>query len=330
VNVKPFPKIVVRTPNWIGDHVMAQPFYQALRQAYPDSEIHFLCSESLRGFDDGDLCTYKKVVLSSAKKWGPEFKNLARELQTQNYDLAISLTASFSSSILFWLARIPVRIGFSQSGSGLFLSDSLKWKGIHSKKHKAELFLELLNFMTGKKWPLKVPTSHSFSPSKKQIVVAPGASISLRVWPYFEDLLKSLSSDYPEYEILVVGAKSESHWHEKLKKLTLPRVRDRIETTSLPELTELCRESALVIANDSGTGHLAGALARTPTLVIFGPGDPHYIKPLGPQVTCETPKGVPCHPCEKPYCHEKYGYQACLRSLSLAQIQSTLLTLIPR
>lgn len=309
---------------------MARPFYFALKKAYPLSEIHFLCSESLANFDDSFFCFKKKVLNSKAKRLGQEFFQLAREIKGENYDLAISLGPSFSNSLLLFFSLVPIRVGFSQSGSGMFLTDSLKWKGMASCKHKSEIYLELLNFMTGKSWCAELPETSNSQAIRKRIVVAPGASISLRVWPYFKMLLQSLSENYPEHEIWVVGAKAESYWHEVISQLKLKNVQDWIEKTTLPEIVAVCANSQLVIANDSGVAHLAGTLAEAPTLVLFGPGNPDYIRPLGPHVYCETPKVLPCHPCEKSYCHEKYGYQACLKSISLEKVLAQVFHLIPR
>ncbi len=322
-------KILVRTPNWIGDHVMAQPFYESLNRAYPDSEIHLLCSEALQSFKEDNFCKKKIVLIKNAKNVGREFFTLAKKLKKEKYDIAISLTSSFSSSLLLSVARIPIRLGFSQSGSGLFLTDSLKWKGIDSGKHKTEIYLELLDFMTGSHWKFK-SYEETFVTAKKRIILAPGASISLRVWPYFQELLGKLSQEYPEYEIGVVGSKQESQWHSIIESLNLRNVKNWVEKTTLPELIELCRESSLVIANDSGVAHLSGTMAQAPTLVLLGPGCSNYIRPLGRRVFCEIPVGVPCHPCEKPYCHEKYGYQACLKSISLDRVLSKVFGLVPK
>jgi len=298
---------------------MAHPFYEALKLAYPYSVIHFLCSENLKDFPDSNLCSEKLVLTTESKRVGSAFHKLVKQIKAEKYDLSVMLTSSFSSSLLLLSAQIPLRIGFSQSGSGIFLTDSLKWFGLRSGKHKSAIYLELLEFMTGKSWQ----TEHSEEPHKsveKRIVVAPGASISLRVWPFFFELLRNLSESYPDHEIAVVGARGEQYWHGLLESFKSKNVRDYVEKTSLSELIDLCRGSALVIANDSGVGHLAGTMARVPTLVLFGPGSPQYIKPLGPKVVCQIPQGVPCHPCEKPKCHEKYGYQACLKSISLESV----------
>ena len=74
-------------------------------------------------------------------------RKLDKQLKNEKYDLAISLSASVSSSLLLFFARIPNRIGFAESGSQIFWTDSLKWKGRNSGMHKSALYLELLNYL---------------------------------------------------------------------------------------------------------------------------------------------------------------------------------------
>ena len=308
---------------------MARPFYRALKKAYPHHSIHFLASEALSTFEDSDFCVKKRVLKQEAKRGGRRFFELASDLASEKYEFAVSLTSSLSSSALLYAARIPIRVGFSQGGSQIFWTDSLSWKGIKSGKHKTELYLELINFLTGKTWTLELDIDQKDSQPSKLILVAPGASIGLRVWPYFKTLVRALSSQYPDYEIRWVGGKSEAHWHQEIQEEGLRNVRDGIEKTTLSQLIEWCRRSALVIANDSGIAHLAGTLACVPTLVLFGPGDPNYIRPLGPNVLKQTPFDVPCHPCEKAYCHKKYGYQVCLRHISIQDVLMSVREVIP-
>jgi ADP-heptose:LPS heptosyltransferase len=308
---------------------MARPFYRALKKAYPHHSIHFLVSEALSTFDDSDFCVKKGVLNKEAKRVGRRFFELASQLASEKYEFAVSLSSSLSSSALLCAAQIPIRVGFSQGGSQIFWTDSLKWRGIKSGKHKSELYLELINFLTSKTWSLDLAAEAEPSHSSKLILVAPGASIGLRVWPHFKALVRDLSSQYPDYEIRWVGGKSEAHWHQEIQEEGLKNVIDGIEKTTLSQLIEWCRRSSLVIANDSGVAHLAGTVARVPTLVLFGPGDPNYIRPLGPKIIKQTPSDVPCHPCEKAYCHKKYGYQICLRQISLQEVLSSVRRVIP-
>ena len=58
--------------------------------------------------------------------------------------------------------------------------------------------------------------------------------------------------------------------------------------TDLDELAAILRGARLVIACDSGPGHLAAQLG-VPTLTLFGPGDPDRWAPVGPRVRAIAP-----------------------------------------
>lgn len=300
-------RIIVRAPNWIGDQVMAMEFYQSLRAHYPKAHITWLLKESLQSLSTYGLADEVLLLPQTAKA-----------LALKKFDLAISLPATLRATVLFFSARIPNRVGFSQDGNELFLTAHKKWEGRKTKKHKADLYLELFEFISSHK-PTKRLRPTSSQERQKKIVIAPGASIRLREWPYYEALTDKILEAYPEYSLSFVGASESEAWHEILKNKK--RVTDLIGKTSLEELRKECESAALVIANDSGTAHIAATLAEAKTLVLFGPGDPNYIAPRG-EVYPVRLEGLPCSPCEKPYCQAPYGYQACLRNLKVETVFS--------
>jgi heptosyltransferase-2 len=84
--------------------------------------------------------------------------------------------------------------------------------------------------------------------------------------------------------------------------------------TTLSELAELIRRSAISITNDSGPMHLAAALNR-PVVSIFGPTDPIWIGPYH-RANAVLRADLACSPCylrKLKHCH--HGH-ACMRSVS--------------
>lgn len=315
-------RVLVRTPNWIGDHVMARQFYRGLRLCYPFAHMTFLSTEPVFGMEDADLCDEKILLPKEAKHFGKAMLCLSREIKNGSFDLALSLPATLNSALLFFLSSIPHRVGFLKDGNQVFLTAGLQWKGRAANVHKSLQYLSLLEYLRGAPFFLAPETLPS-SVRESLVVVAPGASIPLREWPYYEQLLQELSLRCKRHRIVVVGSHAERGWHERLQKLQLPGVEDWIEKTSLAELVALLKKAEIVVANDSGVAHLSATLAGTPTLVLFGPGDPHYIAPSG-DTTCLR-ISLPCSPCEKPYCRAVYGYQTCLKNLELQHVlQETL------
>lgn len=310
--------IVVRSPNWIGDQVMALPFYQGLRATYSKDSITLLCSENVAGLEYPGLFDEKEILPRSSRKSLRGMLSLARTLADRKFDLGLSLPSSFSSALLFFTAGIPNRVGFDD-GTNLFLyTSSLRWKGARSKSHKTRLYLELLEFLTGQPKSLLLASS-SKTEQSNSIIVAPGAAIALREWPYFQELLIAIRSEYPSHRILVVGSDRESKWHGFLRRMGL-NIEDCVGRTNLEELRKLCESACLVIANDSGLAHVAATLAHAPTLVLFGPGDPSYVSPLAERVIPLRVGNLPCSPCERAKCSAPYGYQRCLKSLSLETV----------
>ncbi len=311
-------KILVLTPNWIGDHVLARGLYVNLRSYYQDAEITFLSPESVSGMDDAGLCDRKISLPKNASRMSISQYQFAKILKAEKYDLGISLRATLGSASLLFFAAIPNRVGFYNDGNQLFLTAGINWLGHESKKHKSELYLSLFEYLTNSQGA-RTKISSSTAQRENLIIIAPGASIPLRVWPYFSELVQVLSATFQNFKIIFVGGKKESHWHTVLASLNLPNVEDRIEKTSLSELTTLCAKSRLVIANDSGVAHVAATLAGVPTAVLFGPGDPQYIEPIGTHVL-PLRISLPCSPCESAHCRAPFGYKKCLNDLTVEQV----------
>lgn len=309
-------RLLVRAPNFIGDHVMARPFYEALRAAYPDARLTCLAPEPVLGVDTSAWFD-ETLVLGPGDRAFPGGAYRAGKTLRGRFDLGVTLPASISSALLLYAAGIPARVGFAEAGAELFLTASLRWPGRAGRRHKSELYLELLGFLTAREAPLPAPPRARRGVTVEPlIVVAPGASLPLREWPYFLELLVALRTRYPGYSICVVGSGGEEKWHSFLRRLADPGVTDLVGRTSIDELVRLCARAAVVVANDSGAAHLAATMAGAPTVVLFGPGDPAYVAPRGPRVAVARVRDLPCSPCEKPYCRSPYGYQRCLRALA--------------
>jgi heptosyltransferase-2 len=296
--------ILVRAPNWIGDQVMAFPFYRALRTLYPQARISLLAVPAVAGVPD-PIAFAEKIAITPALRRHPW--KLGRNLREKKFDLAISLAASASSALTLFAARIPRRLGYGEALARVFLTEPRVWRGRTTGEHKAQLYLDLVAPGLTPQWdPLDLPR-------ERRIVVAPAASIALREWPYFAELLRGLHACYPQHTIVLVGSPADRRFAATLGQL--PGVEDRIGTTSLAELTDLLARASLVVANDSGIAHLAATLAGARTLVLFGPGDPQYVRQLGDRAIALRAADVACSPCESARCAAPYGYQKCLRSL---------------
>lgn len=311
---------MVRAPNFLGDHILALPFYSALRAQYPQSTLTLLGPDFVENFLEPEWRYAYRPLLLPDRKRIPTAR-LAERLARDRYDLAITLVASFSSAWLLWRAKVPHRMGFAESAALPFLTHAVRWRGRLAGRHKSELYLSLLEEIGS---PARLPAPPALLPNAgRTIVIAPGASLPLREWPYFLELILWLRRNYPGLPLSVVGGPGESVWHKRLSRLNDSGVEDLVGRTSLEDLTRIMQGAALVIANDSGPAHLAATVARVPTFVLFGPGDPLYVAPRGTRVTVARRTDLPCSPCESAVCRN-LEKKACLNGLSLEQVVQAL------
>jgi heptosyltransferase-2 len=80
--------------------------------------------------------------------------------------------------------------------------------------------------------------------------------------------------------------------------------------TQLLDIPRIAARASVIVANDTGTGHVA-ACANRPMLVICGPTEPRRVKPAGPRVTT-LQADLPCINCYQKTC----DHHSCMRSIT--------------
>src|SRR5690606_10143686 len=111
---------------------------------------------------------------------------------------AITLASSVSAAVLLRWAGIPVRVGYADRGAQIFLTGAWPWPGRRGGVHKSELYSTLLTHL-GSPAPLHSAPSVVCRDTRAsfRIVLAPGASIALREWPFFDELARGLQAALP-------------------------------------------------------------------------------------------------------------------------------------
>ena len=327
-------RILVRSPNWIGDQVLAYPFFHTLRQRYPTAEITAVCPawvESIQFLDCVDRVVVAPRVLGTgaiAKLRSVE--TLATELRkTGKWDLAFSLPRSFSSAWLLFRARAQKRVGYSADSRRFLLTDPLSWDE-EKVLHRSSEYLRLLGltdleldrarhyfgvppendldpgipgrvsgFEPGQVWPNSKPLA---PPDEKYWVLAPGSAAESRRWPVarFADLARRVH-DAMGIRGLIVGGPKEASLAVQLTEDRSLQLRDYTGQGPVADLWQIFRQASFTVSNDSGLAHIA-ALCGSPTQVVWGAGDPKRTSPLGPARVRIAFQPVECWPCERNTC----------------------------
>lgn len=350
----PNPKsILVRAPNWIGDQVLAYPFFYYLRRAWPHARITAVCVDWVADLQYRDLVD-EVYVLPRPLEDGliSRFRAVhagARELRARGgWDLGIALPNSFSAGWLLYASGSRQRRGYRTEGRGWLLNDGVIWDA-NPARHRAQAYLDLLPAPARPERPARefwgiypedeldpmiagelkeFQPLHSWphakdAPLPKGLerepywVIAPGATASSRRWGLdrFANLVRTISSATGWRGVVVGGAK-EAALFQELQSLVGGGLTDCTALGPPSSTWRIFKNAKFTVCNESGLSHLA-ALCGSSVHIICGAADPRRTKPLGPGRVQVSVNAVECWPCEKNSCFQS-GEKVlqCLRGIA--------------
>jgi heptosyltransferase-2 len=142
--------------------------------------------------------------------------------------------------------------------------------------------------------------------ARPYLVIAPGARFGpAKRWPpeRFAAAAAAVSATTGA-AVVLVGEAADAPATQAVRA-KLPGAIDFTAATRLDTLVGLLAGSLGVVANDSGTMHLAAALGR-PVVGLFGSSNPNWTRPLGPRSTAVL-HAVSCSPCYRQRCNRDFG-----------------------
>ncbi len=297
-------RIVVRAPNWLGDAVLATPALASLHEGFPQASITVAAPPSVADLVRGHPAADAVLPL------GPGLRGRVRALRNGGFDLAVILPNSFSSALPFALARIPVRYGARTNGRGWLLTRSVPSP---SRGHQARRYLELIRPLCPsvtdplprlvvaeeeRQAARKILEQGGAAPCQVLVAIHPGASYgTAKRWTperYARAAVEVASR--MGAAVVILGAAGEAREGDAVLKALegYPSVAltGRLSIRQLMAVLSCCR---LLLTNDSGPMHIAGALG-VPVAAVFGPTDPEETGPLGRNARIVR-KPVFCSPC---------------------------------
>ena len=104
--------------------------------------------------------------------------------------------------------------------------------------------------------------------SKKFILLFPFCSpqLSHKKWPYFNNLIKLIKLNHPNYEIAIAPSSNEL---KDAKKFESVIITNNNKALNIMELAGLISKSSYVISNDTGPAHMSAHLGAN-GIVLFG------------------------------------------------------------
>jgi len=115
-------------------------------------------------------------------------------------------------------------------------------------------------------------------------------------------------------QIVLIGGPDEQDECQRIVQQCGPWLVNLCGQTEILDIPPLCETARFIVANDTGTAHLAAATA-TPMTVLCGPTDPHRVKPPGDNVTALQVE-LPCVNCYRKTC----SHHSCMAMLTPAWV----------
>ena len=328
-------KILIINVNWIGDVLFSTPFIKALRDAYPDSYIasllHPRCSQMLEANPRlNEIITYDeegahKSLFGKAK--------LIAELRKKKFDTAYILHRSFTKALIVKLAGIRESIGYPDKNRASLLTKVVEIPD--EETHKVEYFLNILRasgIKTGdvsyeffvrdedRAFAKGIFAANGISEKDLVVAICPGGNWDPKRWPKenFASLSDLLAEKFGA-KVIITGAKKDENLGREIEGLMKSPAINISGKTDLKELSAILERANLVIANDTGSMHLAVAV-KTKVIALFGPTSPVLTGPYGIGTYRVLMNNQKCEvPCYDVTCKDNI----CMKAISVGDVLKT-------
>lgn len=274
----------------IGDVLMSTPVLPNLRAYFPDAKIDYLTL--LRNRDVLMDNHYIDRVLTYDSKIDKSY-DLIRHIRNKGYNLVLDLYGNPRTAFLTYITGAKYRVGYKFRGRNY--AYNIKGKGRGGEVHNTDFNLDALITadipIISKKLNLSVNIVHDefaekfLAENELQNEFLIGIAITggweskrYKIKDYIE-LIKLISAKYNARFLVLWGTKQELKEAEEIKSKTDGNV-FVIPDSPIRYLAAIIKRCKVLIGNDSGPLHLAGAV-EVPVLGIYGPTNPDLQGPYG-------------------------------------------------
>ncbi|MBU1486549.1 glycosyltransferase family 9 protein [bacterium] len=299
-------KILLIQLSSIGDVLATTPVIKGLKEEWTESRLVLLTEETpaplVRNnpYLDRVITFEREKFLSRVVEAKQPFYEIARELDSylrrlvrtlrdEKFDLIINLHGTPRAALLSCLLKARRTSGLTIDEKGvpfvsenlwtlykLFISCNPRMMDLDCLSH-TQLNLKMASVKPRSLKPKiylsnPLPTSRFPLPASPLIIgINPGTNIENKRWPVsnFAMLARKLKERY-EAEVVIFGGGNDVGLAGEIVKQAKVPLLNLTGKTDLLELARLLKKCHLLITNDTGPMHIAGAV-RTKTIVLCGP-----------------------------------------------------------
>jgi len=289
-------QILICSPNWMGDTVMALPACGELLRRRPGLRISVLARPSavpiwkMHGRVDD---------IHVLRGFFSDFLSLVPAIRSRRFPAVCVLPHSARAALLPFLARVPMRSGVKGYHRGILINRPVAAPASPGRRHQVFEYLSVVgidaieNLDSLAKPHLAAPPATaracgdllaargmSVDPEKPLVGLIPGAARGpSKRWP--AESFAALAGDLVRRgrRVVLFGTAGEKELCARVKAGSGGQALDLSGETNIEQLVAFLGLCSVVAANDSGGMHLAAA-AGAGVVGIFGQTDPERTGPI--------------------------------------------------
>jgi heptosyltransferase-2 len=320
---------MVRTPNWVGDAVMALPALRELRRILAGARITLVARPWVAGLFEGEGLADKLISVHDGQgifQTTSNFISETRQLGRERFDLAVLFQNAFGAALLARVARAKKIAGYATDRRGALLDLAVPFETNYKSAHQVRYYLNIAatleQEMTGENhvdFEGAQPQLHVSDDQRERgrlmldqagirsegatvapspiLALSPGATNS-RAKRWLAERFASTADRLAErngFQTVIVGTTGDVEVANEVAARMRSNAVVLAGRTSIAELKAILACTSLVISNDTGTAHVSAALG-VPTVVVFGPTEHFSTRPLSDVATVVRHE-VECSPC---------------------------------
>ncbi|MDQ0506022.1 lipopolysaccharide heptosyltransferase II [Xanthobacter agilis] len=313
-------------PSWVGDMVMAASLVEVLRMREPSRPIDVLApaaslpiARMIPGVRRTIPLGLGHGTLGLVARW-----RLGRGLRDEGYGKAIILPRAFKAAITPFAAGIPERVGYRGEMRSALLTDARP----DTARKTARTIDRFVALALPEGTPTMAPRPHLMLPDGildtteakfplagegPVMVLCPGAEYGpAKRWPAEKFAALAALAVKAGYRIRVLGSPKDQEAANIIATASGVAVDNLVGRTSLIEAAAILATADVVISNDSGLMHVAGAFDRR-LVVIYGASSEKMTPPASRRARVLA-LNLSCRPCHKREC--PLGTLACLEGIA--------------
>lgn len=325
---KEFKTIAISKFKGLGSILQSTPMIHAIRKRYPNAEIIYVSTpankallEKIEWIDTviivDDSSIFKFIITNITSLW-----QLIKKRPEIYFDLEIY---SDYSTLFTTFTIAKNRVGFYLRSSSFRMGIYTHMMFFNTRVPISKIYLQLTQLIDCDTESAEFYDFSNYGKKreKEYIVINPNTSDlrEERRWEKsnFIQLIQRIVKELPQYEILLIGSKSEKDYVDTIHSvINHPSVINTAGKTSLDQLISIISHARLLITNDTGPMHLAFC-TKSPVVCLYGPSAPEkYIKNDSTYIIYHRLYCSPCvHDFEVAPCN---GDNQCMKLIQVSEV----------